>query len=633
MPHPAELLGPGGPFSELLLSFESRQDQQDMAEQVYQTLTQSQTLLCEAGTGTGKSFAYLVPAFLAEGKVIVSTGTKHLQDQLLEKDVPLVKKALSITKQVTVLKGRSNYLCLHFYFKYLMDQPLFKERSKELEVIEAWRKRTLSGDLAEITGVDESSPVKKYLVSTKENCLGSDCDHHEECYVYAARRRAHKADIVIVNHHLLLSHLKMQHDNDADILPEAQGVIVDEAHLLPEIAVHFQCKTLSSYALSELAQALHQQCRQLFFEDQTLEAFSSKLADWAMSVQSELKEQGFLQRSLPISTELVQRLQTLRDMVETALEHAQAFREDHLEIEPYLQQLDYVQEVLRCFDPKIAGEYYCWYECYARSFVLKALPCDVGRVWEDIYQNNPMAWIFMSATLRVAESFEYFAQRVGLQHYESATFESPFDYPNQVLSYLPQTLPDPNAPGFLDALIETIVPVIKLVKGRTFILFTSLETMEACHERLKSEIDYPLLLQGEDARSRLLERFRNAGNAVLLGANSFWEGVDIKGAALSCVIIVKLPFASPSDPLVDIQIRQVKMRGGNPFRDYQLPQAITLFRQGVGRLIRGRDDRGVIMLCDNRLRNRSYGKNFMSGLNKAPVTDNLDDLAHFVNDI
>jgi ATP-dependent DNA helicase DinG len=603
-----------------------------MAAVIERTLDENGVLICEAGTGTGKTFAYLVAAVLSGKRVIVSTGTKNLQEQLFHRDLPLVRDALAAPLVSALLKGRANYLCLQRLGAYAgAAGRLSPEASADLAIIKEWAGRTKDGDRAELAEVPEGAPAWRLATSTTDNCLGGDCPHYGDCHVLKARRAAQAADIVVVNHHLLFADLAIRQEGFGELLPGAEAVIVDEAHQLPELATRFFGVSLGSGQLVELARdagAAYEAeagdvpgfpplIREL---ESGAAALIDALVDFAPrvawdaigghpSVAAALDE---LRRALAALGEGLDRLAERGRALASAQRRARELRHRLA-----LLSDDSRQESVRWLEP--AAQHFRWH----------ASPLAVADMFSQWTREQGGAWVLTSATLAVGGRIEPFAERLGLDEARMRVWESPFDFAHQTICYLPQGLPEPRDSGYVGAVVESIVPVLRASEGRAFVLFTSHKALRRAAEQLDARLDYPLLVQGSAPRDELLRRFRTTPRAVLLGTASFWEGVDVRGEALSCVIIDKLPFAPPDDPINEARARALKAAGRDPFIEHQLPQAVIALKQGVGRLIRDAEDRGVVVLCDPRLSSKAYGRVFIDSLPAMPMSRDIDDVVAF----
>lgn len=657
----------GGALADNIPAFVPRDAQQRLAAAVADAFERREVLLAEAGTGTGKTYAYLVPALLSGLKTIISTGTRALQDQLYHRDLPRVRDALGVGVTSALLKGRANYLC-RYRVEKAKGEPAFGDREQvaQFQRIVAWSGRTRMGDMAELDALPEDSPLLPLVTSTAENCLGSECPFWSECFVVQARQRAQAADLVVVNHHLLLADLALKQEGFGEILPGAQAFVIDEAHQLPELAAQFFGEGLGARTLVELARdaigeckdvpsalaALQQPARELEHANRVLRAAMDSLPTRGTR-QRALHEAPVREAFDALGAVLLQFVATLAPLREASpgLEgcHARA-QEFSARLGRWLMQRE-IKEIrgsgsftdvdsgsseksstVNDPDPLIsdpcADDDVRWYELSPRGFRLQRTPLDVSGPLRAHRERSHAAWVFTSATLAVAGQFAHIATRLGLDAPVTLLQPSPFDWNTQALCYLPAGLPEPMSRGYNSALVDALLPVLHASAGRAFVLFASHRALREAAEALRDG-PWPLFVQGDAPRASLLQRFRESGNGVLLGAASFREGVDVVGAALSVVVIDKLPFAAPDDPVFEARLDAVRRRGGNPFRDEQLPQAVIALKQGAGRLIRSESDRGVLVLCDPRLSGKSYGRVFLDSLPPLPRTRDLRDVQAF----
>ncbi len=625
------LLSDDGPLASAIPGFQVRKQQQEMMAVVADALKNHSAAVIEAGTGVGKTFAYLVPAFASGGRVIISTGTKTLQDQLFTKDLPLVKKALKSDANIALLKGRANYLCT-YRLSQAQSQGRFDDRRSltHLQRIADWQVVTFSGDVAELSNVPREAEIWQHVTSTADNCLGSDCEDYETCFVVKARREAQEADIVVVNHHLFFADLALKEEGFGELLPSANAVILDEAHQLPEIASTFFSETLSSRQLLELSrdtlgEALSAASDMPDLRDQ-LGALDKCVMDLRLSMDKPgLREPWYKIKSKP---GVLKGINDLEEIFSKLIEQLIIAADRSKGLESCLERMQIQQEKLNNLNNPKAGTVQ-WYETYTRSFSLVSTPLDISETFKKHLESWKCSWILTSATLAVGQSFDHFTQRIGMESPVELLLDSPFDYWHNALLYAPPNIPEPQNVDFVPAVVEASIPVIQAVEGRTFMLFTSYRALNEAAELLKGEIEYPILVQGDSSQADMIKKFRKLGNAVLLGTSSFWEGVDVRGEALSCVIIDKLPFSSPGDPVLEARIKSIREAGGNPFGEYQLPQAVIALKQGVGRLIRDDNDKGVLVICDPRLRTKSYGATFLQSLPRVPRTAKLEVVERF----
>jgi ATP-dependent DNA helicase DinG len=629
-----ELLGPDGPFAAEVENFAPRASQQDMAEAVEEAIADAQILVAEAGTGTGKTFAYLVPALRSGKRVIVSTGTKTLQDQLFHRDLPRVRDVLGARVRTSLLKGRANYVCLYRLEQTHKEGRLVsREQVSHLQAIRAWAQRSGSGDRGEFADVPEDSPLWPRVTSTSENCLGAECPLFGDCFVVKARRAAQEADLVVVNHHLLFADMAIKQEGFGEILPGAHAFVLDEAHQIPELAGVFFSTSVSSRQLGELASDALAECGSVTGALATLQQPIEAIAPAARRARLALDRLPMKGAFAQIEADksmldelraLADALHALTDALGAHAERSRGMASLHERGEALCRRMS---EVL---DGQ-AGAFVHWYELSTHGFSLHATPLDLAPPLRALREQSRAAWIFTSATLSVAGDFSHFVRQLGLDDPLALSLPSPFDFERQALAYLPKGLPDPSTPDYTERVVAAARPVLDAARGRTFLLFTSHRALRRAAELL-ADAPFPLFVQGTAPRHQLLTQFRESGTGVLLGAASFWEGVDVAGEALSCVIIDKLPFAAPDDPVLVARLDALRESGGNPFFDWQVPAAVIALKQGAGRLIRDVADRGVLMLCDPRLTARAYGRLFLKSLPPMPVTRVLADVQAFFAD-
>ena len=622
-----------GPLAANVSGFRLRPQQLEMSEAIGAAIESTGVLVAEAGTGTGKTFAYLVPALLAGGKVIVSTGTKTLQDQLFDRDLPAVRAALASGASAAVLKGRANYVCLYRLRRAASEARLAsREEAAQLRHIERFAASTTTGDRADQAVVPEDAPVWAHATSTRDNCLGQSCPDYRDCFVMRARKNALAADVVVVNHHLFFADLVLREEGISELLPACNTVILDEAHQLPETARLFFGESLSSAQLVELARDARLELRAAGGASPELDRLAARLEKAARDLRLAFGEpparlawiQALRQPDFP---DLLERLNHSLKTLEEALA-AQAGRSEGID-SCARRAASALHTLIRMREGDVASEVR-WVEVFQHAVHLHVTPLSSAELFRKQMTDHPRAWIFTSATLAVGEDFGHFTRELGVPEAQTRSWSSPFDFQRQALLYLPKGLPpEPNDAGFTEAVIQAALPVLRASEGRAFLLFTTLRALRRAHELLRDRLPFPLLVQGTGSRSELLARFRTLGNAVLLGSQSFWEGVDVRGEALSLVIIDKLPFAPPDDPVLAARIEGIRAQGGNPFTALQLPQAVLQLKQGAGRLIRDEADRGVLMLCDPRLLSKPYGRRILHSLPPMKLTRRLEEVQSF----
>jgi ATP-dependent DNA helicase DinG len=602
-----------------------------MAEAVAAAIENGASIICEAGTGTGKTFAYLVPALLSGRRTVISTGTRHLQDQLFERDLPLVRQAVGQPVNVARLKGRDNYLCLH-RLRRAEAEGGRRGGAALLHDVSQWAQRTDLGDLAEFGALPEESRLRGILTSTTDNCLGSRCEFYDDCFVFRARRRAAEADVVIVNHHLYLSALALREQGHGDLLPPPDVVVFDEAHQLPDLAARFFGRSLSSHQWLDLVHDAKSACLEEAADlpdlPQRLDSLEKRVRDLRLALGEADAVRGW--RELLEEPPVAAAVEDLGAAAEEVGGILEGFAERGRLLDQCCRRIRDLGAGLQEFRAPSGSGLVQWLEIRGRGFVLHATPLDVSGLFREFVAAAAPCTIYTSATLSVGGSFDHFAGQLGLAGTEARSWPSPFDYRSQALLYVPEGLPDPRDPAHTGHAVAAARPVLELTGGRAFFLFTSYRALNAAAPLVRRALPFPVLVQGEAPRTELLETFRATQNAVLLGTGSFWEGVDVRGQALSCVIIDKLPFASPEDPVLKARLDRIAEEGGNAFRDHQLPEAVTALRQGIGRLIRDEGDCGVLMICDPRLLARSYGRVFLNSLPEMTVTQSMETVAAFL---
>ena len=629
----AQLLDSGGPFEAALPGFAPRQEQLQLADAIEKTISVGGTLVAEAGTGIGKTLSYLVPVLKGRERTIISTGTKTLQDQLYFRDLPMVKKALGSTLTTALLKGRANYLCLYRMEQARKDGRLpSRDSVAELEAIKQWAPITEDGDLSISSVIAEDSELWPLVTSSTDNCLGSDCPDFEACFVARARRQAQEADVVVVNHHLLFADMAIKHGGFGEVLPGASVFVVDEAHQAPETASQFFSASLSVKQISDLCRDVLAEaaeisggmgvardgvahCRQIIKEFQV--ACHENLED--RGTWDDMLNQEDVRNALQSLDTAVAGLKPVIDPLQGASRG----------IDACVQRLAEIQAHFDHLDKPVPDTEVRWFERRGRGVSIHTTPLDISNLFSGFCEQLDAAWVFTSATLSVNGRFDHFIRALGLQDADTLNLDSPFDYENHALMWLPEDLPEPREFSFVPALLEQVRPILEASKGRAFMLFTSHRALQQAAELLTGNIDHPLFVQGELPRSMLLEAFRKSGDGILLGSASFWGGVDVMGEALSLVIIDKLPFAPPNDPVMVARSNQLRQHGGNPFMDLFLPQAVITLKQGAGRLIRDVNDRGVLVICDRRLGTKGYGSVFLESLPPMQQTNDRDRVVEF----
>lgn len=656
------IFGEEGVLSTSIPGYRPRQAQIEMAKAIAAAINLNQTLLAEAGTGTGKTFAYLIPAMLWGGKVIVSTGTKNLQDQLFLRDVPTIKRVLKAPVSIALLKGRANYVC-HFHLERTLQNGRLSSREDVayLRDISRFIKTTSSGDKAELSRVPESATVWNLVTSTKDNCLGSECQYHQDCFVMKARKEAQQADVVVVNHHLFFADLALKDNGIAELLPAANTIIFDEAHQLPETATLFFGESISTSQILEL-------CR-----DSLAEGLSHARdgAEWAkvlapleraardcrlafpqdqlrLSVQQIASSSPFFDHLASLRDALSQVIQVLEKQAERA-ETIDQCRVRALDLQDKLDlwsdemarvlaQASSVSTSDASRDQFAGSECVLWVEAFQSSLQWHRTPLSIAPIFNKQREGAARTWIFASATMAVKNDFSHYVAQMGLWDEPARTWPSPFNYQEQGLLYVPNGMPQPNSWEYSDAVVDAALPVMIAAGGRTFLLCTTNKAVRHCAERLreafeKQGIDFPLYVQGDTGRTELLDRFRASGKAVLIGSQSFWEGVDVRGEALSLVVIDKLPFVPPDDPVLAARIEAMERKGYNGFVHHQLPEAIINLKQGAGRLIRDERDKGVLMICDPRLISKPYGRRIWQSLPPFTRTRELEVVRQFFTNL
>ncbi|KOF43883.1 ATP-dependent helicase [Vibrio parahaemolyticus] len=631
----AKTFSSDGALGKAIPGFQARQPQIDMAEAVSSAIKEQSQLVVEAGTGTGKTFAYLVPALLSGKKVIISTGSKNLQEQLYHRDLPLMVNALGFYGQVALLKGRSNYLCLDRLSRQMVESHTNESDPTlltQLVKVRSWSSETKTGDLGDCEDLPEDSMIIPTITSTNDNCLGKECPSYADCFVLKARKRAMDSDIVVVNHHLFLADLAIKETGFGELIPEADVFIFDEAHQLPDIASEYFGQSVSSRQIHDLAKDIEIAYRTEAKDMRQLQKVGDKLLQSAMDMRIVLGEPGFrgnwreAMQFESIKRELVRLTDSLDlaiDVLKLALGRSQL-------LDTAFERANLIKgRIDRVCDVDITGYSY-WYDTSPRHFTLHITPLSVADKFHEQIEIKQGAWIFTSATLAVSGDFKHFTDRLGLKPKQQFSLPSPFDYEKQARLCVPRYLPEPNSPGLADKLVRMLAPVIEENDGRCFFLCTSHSMMRELGEKFREVLDLPVLMQGEMSKQKTLAEFMELGNALLVATGAFWEGIDVRGDALSCVIIDKLPFTAPDDPLLKARIEDCRLRGGEPFAEVQIPDAVITLKQGVGRLIRDQKDHGALIICDNRLVTRDYGGTFLGSLPPIPRTRDLERIKAFL---
>jgi len=628
-----------GALANILPHFRGREAQVKMANAIDLAIKKKSSLVVEAETGTGKTFAYLAPSLLnldksLGQKLIISTGSKALQEQLYLKDLPLLVKATNFTGHCTLLKGRANYLCSERLNRSMLETR-FKQPNlhTELVAIKDWSVSTITGDIAEVDNLPEDAMIIPSITSTNDNCLGRDCPSYEDCFVVKARNKAMEADVIVINHHLFFADLSVKETGFGKLIPDADTYIFDEAHQLPDIASQYFGETLSSKQLVELAKEIDfvyrtelKEAKQMAKAAEQLRAASLDFRlSFAMEKGSGSWRDKSKDRAMQLHiTRLRQVLNFLKQVITERLGKSEVLDHSFEKITQHsllFERLSTAQE---------SGFSY-WYECTKQHFSLNITPLSVATRFQNECDKKQASWVFTSATLSVKGQFNHFTQLLGLNQATCLQLSSPFDYAQQSLFVVPRLLPEPGTSGLASKLVELLTPVIKASKGRCFFLCTSHSMMNQLAEGFRETLTFPVLLQGEKSKQTLLDEFIKHGHSLLVATGSFWEGVDVRGQTLSCVIIDKIPFTSPEEPLLKARMEDAELKGGDPFFDVQLPQAVITLKQGAGRLIRAEQDKGVLIVCDTRLVSRKYGNLFLNSLPCMPRTRDLDKAINFLS--
>lgn len=630
------ILSDHGRLSTALPGFIARKPQSDLAEAIAEAISNKSILVAEAGTGTGKTYAYLVPALLSRKKAIISTATKTLQDQLYQKDLPTLVRALGVSVRIQNLKGRANYICQH-RVELHAEQGQFHSPQTAHEILHVRDKLSQmnDGERSELPELSEDSPVWPYVTSTTDNCLGAECPNYEDCFLVKARKRALDADLVVINHHLFFADSRLKQDGFGELLPGVDLVVFDEAHQLAEIATNFNGERVGTRQFTDLLDDMIKEWPVLDLANQPLKILSHK----ADKLMDELVS-SFSAREDRLSWDEASRNKLFMTLWGSWLslkdELLACFNEVNLAETPALgrckERLEELEQILQSFSQANTDKIR-WLERFKHTLVFHATPYDVAQFFSELLRRQACTYVFTSATLTMASSFDCFCKPLGLNKARTLLLPSPFDYQQQALLYLPRSIPDPKDLGYYQALLQRAMPIIEACGGRCFFLFTSHKALKQVAQLMHNTLNYPLLIQGDEAKPILLARFRQLGNAVLLGTATFWEGVDVKGEALSCVIIDKLPFASPVDPVTRGRMAYLKERGLSGFDELSLPGAVIALKQGVGRLIRDVTDKGVLMIGDPRLTGREYGRQILASLPELPRTRDERKVLDFISEL
>ena len=645
----AAAFGELGPIAKALPGFEARSGQLQMADRAADVFSDGGVLLAEAGTGTGKTLAYLIPAILSRRRVLVSTGTKNLQEQIFYKDLPVLRESLGIPFTATYMKGRGNYLCLHRFESFkeggvAQSLGFTRDESIHIRLIDEWRAETKTGDRAELEDLPEDLPFWKDIAASSENCIGTECPHYNDCFITRMRQSAAESDLVVVNHHLLCADASVRQSAYGEVIPTCHYIVVDEAHQLEDVATQYFGIAVSNYRLDDLGHDVDRAVAAKLLPDEeaagNLKDRAERVRDYGRAFFSVLQLIRFdgpgvagnetririgasqLNRVADEGLSLVRALEALEAEIALAREAPPDVLALGTRAADLRKDLDFL---LRADD----NGFVYYLDVRGRGVFLRAAPIDVSTIVRELLIDRMSGTVLTSATLTVDGSFEYVRSRLGIRKAQEIRLSSEFDYSRQAILYLPKRMPDPRAREFASAVAREVVEIVKRTKGRAFVLFTSYANLREVHARASAEIEYPILVQGDAPRSALLRDFKATPNAVLLATSSFWQGVDVVGEALSCVIIDKLPFASPGDPITAARIESINAAGGSAFGEYQIPLAILALQQGLGRLIRHRQDRGVLAVLDPRLRSMGYGRRFLNSLPPAPVTTELRDIERF----
>ncbi len=630
------VLGEKGPFVDAITGYRPRPVQQELAQAIENAIQTKTSLVAEAGTGIGKTFAYLVPAIQSKKSVIISTGTRNLQDQLFYKDLPLVCKTLNLKSKIALLKGRNYYLCTYRLEMTVSDGRLSsRQASHDLQLARRWSSETRSGDLAEMVNLSDDSEVRSLITSTVDNCLGQDCPDFDDCHLQIARKKAQQADILVINHHLLCADLVLRDDGFADLLPDADSIIVDEAHKLPDVVTQFFGRSVSSRQLLELATDMRREylteakdCRELDDAASTIEQIVKEFR-LALGEKSQRVAWDRYKNLKPI----IEKIAELTDLFEQLEEILEPLCPRSRGLESCFGRAQSLHEAFVELTKDSSTDMVHWCETWTRSFQIHQTPVDISKTFSERWKSQGGSWIFTSATLAIDGELSHFQQQMGLQEAKSLLLSSPFNFQEQALMYLPRGLPEPSSADHPIELMKSILPILRASKGRAFCLFTSYRALQTASIWLSENGQFKILIQGSADKTELLRRFTQSDNCVLMATASFWEGVDVRGNDLCCVVIDKLPFSVPSDPVIQARISACRKAGEDAFAKLQLPQAVISLKQGAGRLIRDPSDRGVLVIGDPRIISKNYGGSFIKSLPNMHKTRDLELVKGFLGDI
>lgn len=631
-----KLFSANGLLCSAIEGFSPRQAQTDMAIAVEQAIEDKHSLIVEAGTGTGKTFAYLAPALASQKKAIISTGTKNLQEQLFHRDLPVLKKALASNRKAALLKGRANYLCIHRLRQHSSNSTLLEKQTlSELSQVRSWANSTKSGDVGELKTLAEDARVLPFVTSTVDNCLGKDCPDYEDCYLVKARREALEADLVVVNHHLFFADMALKDTGFGELIPEADLIVFDEAHQIPDIASEYFGEALSSRQLHDLAKDIEVLYRTVIKDAEQLHKAAEKCRLISADLRllfPEATEKGNWRQMLN-RPEIQTQISKLSDALTVLYEVTKLHLGRDKELDTIFERVTTARTRLVNLTDISKQGVSLWYETTPRHIVLHLTPLSIANKFAEFIESPERGWVFTSATLMVDGGFEHFQRQMGLHEATTLSLDSPFDYPNQAMLCVPRYLPEPSSWDMKKTLLEVAIKIIGASDGRCFLLFTSHAMLRHTAEQLEGRINNPILVQGSTTKRALLDEYLSNKKAVLLGTGAFWEGVDVRGDDLTCVMIDKLPFASPDDPLLQARIEDCRKSGANPFAQIQIPQAVISLKQGAGRLIRDENDKGVLVICDNRLITKDYAKTFLASLPDMRRTRSLDSALAFLKEI